>query len=105
MSVFEPLKGTTHLCLMGTGDGYMRSRGIGVDQGDGLPSTRGGGGAAKGASDPGVGSAKAARDDYSYVNTCALFFIKRGFPYVSVLEGVSESCRSEANPRRPIKIL
>lgn len=36
-----------------------------------------------------MGSKKAARDEYSYVNTCALFFMKRGFPYVSVLEGVS----------------
>lgn len=36
-----------------------------------------------------LGSLKAARDEYSYVNTCALFFVKRGFPYVSVLEGVS----------------
>jgi hypothetical protein len=32
-------------------------------------------------------SLKSARDDYSYVNTVALFFMKRGFSYVSVVQG------------------
>eukprot|EP00953_Heterococcus_sp_UTEX-ZZ885_P039380 20185-Heterococcus_DN1.PRE.7 len=32
-------------------------------------------------------SLKTARDDYSYVNTVALFFMKRGFSYVSVVQG------------------
>lgn len=59
------------MCLVGSGDGHMRARGLGTKNGRGM------------------GSQKAARDEYSYVNTCALFFMKRGFPYVSVLEGVS----------------
>lgn len=60
------------MCLVGSGDGHLRARGLGTRSGL-----------------QGIGSQKAARDEYSYVNTCALFFIKRGFPYVSVLEGVS----------------
>ena len=71
MPVFEPLRRRAHVCLVGSGDGHMRARGLGTKNGRGM------------------GSQKAARDEYSYVNTCALFFIKRAFPYVSVLEGVS----------------
>lgn len=78
--MFEPLKGKTHLCLMGTGDGYIRTRGLAM--GDGRPRSWE-------HTATGLGSLKATRDDYSYVNTCALFFVKRGFPYVSILEGVS----------------
>ncbi|CAN0310903.1 unnamed protein product [Discosporangium mesarthrocarpum] len=70
LSVFEPLRGHAHICLVGTGDGQ------------GLRGGSGGRG--------GAGSRKAARDDYSYVNMCALSFVKRGFPFVSMLEGVSE---------------
>lgn len=62
------------MCLVGSGDGHLRARGVGERS-----------------AQAGVGSQKAARDEYSYVNTCALFFVKRGFPYVSVLEGVSAS--------------
>lgn len=71
MPVFEPLRRRAHVCLVGSGDGHMRARGLGTKNRQGM------------------GSQKAARDEYSYVNTCALFFMKRGFPYVSVLEGVS----------------
>eukprot|EP00752_Nemacystus_decipiens_P001235 g1234.t1 len=85
MSVFEPLRKRAHVCLMGSGDGHLRERGLGLGSGAGngrqRQATRGGGG------DGGIGSLKAARDEYSFVNTCALFFVKRGFPYVSVLEG------------------
>ncbi|CAM9620253.1 unnamed protein product, partial [Scytosiphon promiscuus] len=70
MPVFEPLRRRTHVCLVGSGDGHLRARGLGARDGQ-----------------QGIGSQKAARDEYSYVNTCALFFIKRGFPFVSVLEG------------------
>lgn len=76
MPVFEPLRKRAHVCLVGSGDGHLRARGLRA-QGRGRQQ------------DGGVGSQKAARDDYSYVNTCALFFVKRGFPFVSVLEGVS----------------
>lgn len=80
MPVFEPLRKRAHVCLIGSGDGHLRARGL-----------AGGNGHQVGG---GIGSQRAARDDYSYVNTCALFFVKRGFPYVSVLEGVSVLCRS-----------
>ncbi|CBJ33932.1 conserved unknown protein [Ectocarpus siliculosus] len=73
MPVFEPLRKRAHVCLIGSGDGHLRARGL-----------AGGNGHQVGG---GIGSQRAARDDYSYVNTCALFFVKRGFPYVSVLEG------------------
>ncbi|CAB1096071.1 unnamed protein product [Ectocarpus sp. CCAP 1310/34] len=73
MPVFEPLRKRAHVCLIGSGDGHLRARGLA----DGNGHQVGGG----------IGSQRAARDDYSYVNTCALFFVKRGFPYVSVLEG------------------
>ncbi|CAN0452521.1 unnamed protein product [Hapterophycus canaliculatus] len=76
MPVFEPLRRRAHVCLVGSGDGHLRARGLGTRNGP-----------------QGIGSQKAARDEYSYVNTCALFFIKRGFPYVSVLEGVSAGVR------------
>lgn len=81
MPVFEPLRKRAHVCLVGSGDGHLRERGLGARNGKQQQATRGGGG--------GIGSLKAARDEYSFVNTCALFFVKRGFPYVSVLEGVS----------------
>lgn len=85
MPVFEPLRKRAHVCLVGSGDGHLRERGLGLGLGARIgkqqQATPGGGG--------GIGSLKAARDEYSFVNTCALFFMKRGFPYVSVLEGVS----------------
>ena len=89
MPVFEPLRKRAHVCLVGSGDGHLRERGLGLGAGAAgarsgkQQATRGGGGGG------GIGSLKAARDEYSFVNTCALFFVKRGFPYVSVLEGVS----------------
>lgn len=72
------------MCLVGSGDGHVRARGVLARSEDGKERESGDGGG-------GLGSLKCARDDYSYVNTCALFFMKRGFPYVSVLEGVSFS--------------
>lgn len=83
MSVFEPLRGRVHVCLVGSGDGHVRARGFLARSADGKESDRSDGGGGD------LGSLKCARDDYSHVNTCALFFVKRGFPYVSVLEGVS----------------
>ncbi len=77
MPVFEPLRKRAHVCLVGSGDGHIRARGL---RSQGRERQHGAGG---------LGSQKSARDEYSYVNTCALFFVKRGFPYVSVLEGVS----------------
>lgn len=71
------------MCLVGSGDGHLRARGVAARDGREEGGRRDGEG--------GLGSQKAARDEYSYVNTCALFFMKRGFPYVSVLEGVSPS--------------
>lgn len=81
LPVFEPLRRRAHVCLVGSGDGHLRARGLGVRNGRQGVGFKGG--------EAGLGSQKAARDEYSYVNTCALFFVKRGFPYVSVLEGVS----------------
>lgn len=85
MPVFEPLRKRAHVCLVGSGDGHLRERGLGLGPRDGKQQQ---GGAAQGRGG-GIGSLKAARDEYSFVNTCALYFVKRGFPYVSVLEGVS----------------
>lgn len=86
MSVFKPLRGRSHICLVGSGNGYLRARGTWVHPGGKLEGVGKGEGGGAGV---GKGSQISARDEYSYVNTCALFFIKRGFPYVSVLEGVS----------------
>lgn len=82
-SVFEPLRGRVHLCLMGSGYGHLLAKGLSPRSDDG--NNNGGLGGNSGALD----SLKCARDEYSYVNTCALFLMKRGFPYVSVLDGVS----------------
>lgn len=90
MSVLEPLRGRAHLCLVGSGDGHIRARGLSDrDEGSGRLGGRGGGKDKDKDGGDGLGSQRATRDEYSYVNTCALFFMKRGFPYVSVLEGVS----------------
>ncbi|CAN0026620.1 unnamed protein product [Phaeothamnion confervicola] len=73
MEMLEPLTGRAHVVLMCSGVAAAALRAAATEQ-------------------PGAGPVpeslrKAARDDYSYVTTCAIFFIKRGFPYVSVLAG------------------
>lgn len=64
--VFEALRGSVHICVMG--EGYAA-----------LPDLYG--------HKMTKGLADFIRDDEARVNECALFFLSRGFPFVSVVSG------------------
>ena len=65
MELFESLRGTVHICIMGEGLGLIPKR-------YGVPLSS--------------HAKKKASTDECVTEMCALFFIKKGFPFVSVLE-------------------
>jgi hypothetical protein len=64
--IFEPLRGSVHICVMG--EGYSA-----------LPDLYG--------HKMTKGLADFIREDEARVNECAVFFLSRGFPFVSVVSG------------------
>lgn len=128
LEVFQPLVGRAHICLLGAGDAYLYSQTDGTSpQSTTVQAT-----ASTNVFDsfashnrsesstappspitPGGGtiSARSARMDYSSVNSFALFLIKRGFPYVSVVLGGFASAHDvlaasgEENPKGNLSTL
>eukprot|EP00611_Tribonema_gayanum_P009019 TRINITY_DN1872_c0_g1_i1.p1 TRINITY_DN1872_c0_g1~~TRINITY_DN1872_c0_g1_i1.p1 ORF type:complete len:698 (-),score=207.35 TRINITY_DN1872_c0_g1_i1:272-2059(-) len=85
---FQPLVGRAHICLLGAGEAFLLGRQQKSDTNAGAAQKRKGSLDSSGARHArATSTAKAARDDYSHVNTVALFFMKRGFPYISVVRG------------------